>query len=137
MSDWTPVSPDSDSRLLARNMSYIKPLNGSLGPKQTKCEIRDESVVCDFDTYVSMITTTRTPEVPSGGVFAVKTRTCITWASAVSTRIVVTTQVEWTGRSFIKGAYKCLLSPSPHTLLMMRPPFAQRPNIYVYIYLIL
>ncbi|KAH0591297.1 hypothetical protein H2248_001385 [Termitomyces sp. 'cryptogamus'] len=101
ISDWTPTAPNSN--LLVRNMSYIKPLNGSLGPKQTKCEIRDEMVYCDFDDHVILLTTTRTPEVPSGGVFAVKTRTCIMWASAVSTRIVVTTEVEWTGRSFIKG----------------------------------
>ncbi|KAF5385387.1 hypothetical protein D9615_001078 [Tricholomella constricta] len=101
ISDWTPTAPGST--LLARNMSYIKPLNGSLGPKQTKCELRDETVYRDFDDYVVTMTTTRTPDVPSGGVFAVKTRTCIMWASAVSTRIVVTTEVEWTGRSFIKG----------------------------------
>ena len=102
MSDWAPVEPDS--KLLTRNMSYIKPLTGSLGPKQTKCEIRDETVHCDFDEYISTVTTTRTPEVPSGGVFSVKTRTCITWANPVSSRVLVTTQVEWTGRSFIKGA---------------------------------
>jgi len=84
-------------------MSYIKPLNGSLGPKQTKCEIRDETLHSDFDDYLVMLTTTRTPDVPSGNVFSVKTRTCIMWASAVSTKILVTTQVEWTGRSFIKG----------------------------------
>ncbi|KAG5641634.1 hypothetical protein DXG03_004557 [Asterophora parasitica] len=114
ISDWTPTSPGSP--LLARNMSYIKPLNGSLGPKQTKCELRDEGVHCDFEDYVVTVTTTRTPDVPSGGVFAVKTRTCIMWANAVSTRIVVTTEVEWTGRSFIKGAlvfplflYPCLV----------------------------
>lgn len=101
MSDWQPISPGSN--LLTRNMSYIKPLNGSLGPKQTKCEIKDETTFCDFDKYTSMLTTTRTPEVPSGGVFSVKTRTCIMWESAVSSRVVVTTQVEWTGRSFIKG----------------------------------
>ncbi|TFK42088.1 hypothetical protein BDQ12DRAFT_625018 [Crucibulum laeve] len=101
MSDWQPTAPGS--KLLARNMSYIKPLNGSLGPKQTKCEIRDEMQHADFDDYVSTITTTRTPDVPSGGVFSVKTRTCIMWASAISSRVLVTTQVEWTGRSFIKG----------------------------------
>ncbi|KAF4612364.1 hypothetical protein D9613_004350 [Agrocybe pediades] len=101
MSDWSPVTPGS--KLLTRNFSYIKPLSGSLGPKQTKCELKDEVVFCDFDQYVSTMTTTRTPDVPSGGVFAVKTRTCITWASAISSRVVVTTQVEWTGRSFIKG----------------------------------
>lgn len=84
-------------------MSYIKPLNGPVGPKQTKCEIRDETIYSDFDDYVVTLTTTRTPDVPSGGVFAVKTRTCIMWASAISTRVIVTTQVDWTGRSFIKG----------------------------------
>lgn len=97
-----------------RNMSYIKPLNGSLGPKQTKCEIKDEVAYCDFDQYVSTVTTTRTPDVPSGGVFSVKTRTCIMWAGPISSKVIVTTQVEWTGRSFIKGMcylhYECVCS---------------------------
>jgi hypothetical protein len=101
ISDWSPLS--GDSKLLTRNMSYIKPLSASIGPKQTKCEIRDETIHCDFDDYVVTVTTTRTPDVPSGGVFAVKTRTCIMWASAVSSKVVVTSQVDWTGRSFIKG----------------------------------
>lgn len=89
--------------MLTRNMSYIKPLTGGLGPKQTKCELKDEMVYLDYNDYITMLTTTRTPDVPSGNVFSVKTRTCLTWASSVSSRIVVTTQVEWTGRSFIKG----------------------------------
>ena len=101
MSDWAPVAPESN--LLTRNYSFIKPLTGSFGPKQTKCELNDEVLFCDFNQYVSTMTTTRTPNVPSGGVFSVKTRTCITWASAISSRVVVTTQVEWTGRSFVKG----------------------------------
>lgn len=84
-------------------MSYIKPLNGSIGPKQTKCEIVDQTDHNDPDNYISMITTTRTPEVPSGTVFSVKTRTCLTWAGPWSTKVLVTTQVDWTGRSFIKG----------------------------------
>jgi len=70
---------------------------------QTKCEIRDETVYLDFDDYVSTVTTTRTPDVPSGSVFSVKTRTCLMWAGPNSTRIIVTTTVEWTGRSFIKA----------------------------------
>ncbi|KAK7061239.1 hypothetical protein R3P38DRAFT_3302474 [Favolaschia claudopus] len=101
VADWAPMTPDS--KLLARNMSYIKPLYASLGPKQTKCELRDENVHIDFDDYVSTLTTTRTPDVPSGGVFSVKTRTCMMWASPLTTRVIVTTQVDWTGRSFIKG----------------------------------
>ncbi|KAI0728408.1 hypothetical protein C8Q72DRAFT_779948 [Fomitopsis betulina] len=101
ISDWMPLA--EGSTLLYRQMSYTKPLNGSIGPKSAKCELRDEMLHLDFDDYVTMMTTTRTPEVPSGGAFSVKTKTCITWASAVSSKITVTTQVEWTGRSFIKG----------------------------------
>ena len=102
MSDWGAMP--ADQNCLARNMSYIKRLGGSIGPRSTKCEIRDETLHCDFDDYIVTDTTTRTPDVPSGGVFSVKTRTCITWASSASSRVVVTSQVEWTGRSFIKGA---------------------------------
>jgi hypothetical protein len=115
ISDWAPTS--AGSKLLARNMSYIKPLYASLGPKQTKCEIGDETTYCDFEDYVVTITTTRTPDVPSGGVFSVKTRTCIMWASAASTKVIVTTQVDWTGRSFIKGKF---LQEIPYRILIMR-----------------
>ncbi|KAH9030289.1 hypothetical protein EDB84DRAFT_1588689 [Lactarius hengduanensis] len=101
MSDWAPTS--GDQNCLARNMSYIKPMNSSIGPRSIKCEIHDETVHSDFDDYITMVTTTRTPDVPSGSVFSVKTRTCVTWASNASSRVVVTSQVEWTGRSFIKG----------------------------------
>lgn len=62
----------------------------------------DETLYCNFDDYICTLTTTRTPDVPSGGAFSVKTKTCIMWASAATTKVVVTTQVEWTGRSFIK-----------------------------------
>ncbi|KAF8504292.1 hypothetical protein BU17DRAFT_58201 [Hysterangium stoloniferum] len=101
ISDWAPIK--AGSSLLQRNMSYIKPLSGSIGPKQTKCELTDEMVHLDYNEYITMLTTTRTPDVPSGGVFSVRTRTCLTWAGAAATKIQVTTQVEWTGRSFIRS----------------------------------
>ncbi|KAL7414042.1 hypothetical protein BDY24DRAFT_350834 [Mrakia frigida] len=101
-SDWAPSSTSGDNNL-TRKMSYIKPLPGGFGPKQTKCELQDETVYVDFDDYVSMVTTTRTPDVPSGGSFSVKTRTCLMWAGGNSTRVLVTCQVDWTGRSFIRG----------------------------------
>ncbi|GAA5926093.1 hypothetical protein JCM1841_003216 [Sporobolomyces salmonicolor] len=99
--DWAPQT--SGSNLLARSFSYIKPLNGSIGPKQTKCLITDESAHVDFDDFVCVITTTRTPDVPSGSAFAVKTRTSMTWSKGNSCRVVVTTGVEWSKSSFIKG----------------------------------
>lgn len=100
MSDWRCIEGKT---LLTRTMSYIKPLNGSIGPKQTKCHIVDEQDHFGLDDYISLVTTTRTPDVPSGGVFSVKTRTCLTWAGGNSTRMLVTSTVEWTGKSWVKG----------------------------------
>jgi hypothetical protein len=99
-SDW---KPSEETKNLTRGTSYIKPLNGSIGPKQTKCHIVDEQIHCDYDDYIVMLTTTKTPDVPSGGVFSVKTKTCLTWAGGSSTKVLVTTQVDWTGKSWVKG----------------------------------
>ena len=101
MSDWSPNS--AHGGLLSRSLSYIKPLAGGFGPKQTKCMITDENLHVDFDDYVCTLTTTKTPDVPSGGSFAVKTRTCFTWAGGNTTKVYVTCTVEWSGRSMLKG----------------------------------
>ncbi|KAM0788113.1 hypothetical protein ACM66B_001280 [Microbotryomycetes sp. NB124-2] len=101
LGDWAPQA--SGSNLLGRSVSYIKPLTAPIGPKQTKCVITDENAHVDFDDYVCVITTTRTPDVPSGTAFAVKTRTSMTWARNNSCRVRVTTGVEWSKSSFIKG----------------------------------
>ena len=113
MSAWQ-TGPDTD--LSKRSISYIKPLNASIGPKQTKCIITDEHVHRDDDQYISMLTTTRTPDVPSGGVFSVKTKSCFTWAGPRSTRVLVTTTVEWTGKSWVKGefCYMSCIDPRHH-----------------------
>lgn len=102
VSDWSPDSQNSNN--LSRKISYIKPLAGGFGPKQTKCHLVDETTHVEFDNYVTTLTTTTTPDVPSGGSFSVKTKTCITWeGSGNVSHILVTCQVEWTGRSMIKG----------------------------------
>ncbi|KAJ1018804.1 hypothetical protein NDA16_004609 [Ustilago loliicola] len=102
ISEW---NPSSDNRnLLTRNISYIKPLAGGFGPKQTKCVLMDENLHVDFDNYVVTLTTTRTPDVPSGGSFCCKTKTCITWEGTGNvSRVYVTCQVEWSGRSMLKS----------------------------------
>lgn len=87
-----------------REFNYIKPLSGSIGPKQTKCLITDEEIHTDFDDYVTVMTTTRTPEVPAGGSFSVKTRTCLTWnGNGNVTRMFVSCATEWTGRSMLRS----------------------------------
>lgn len=101
ISPWKPNTQNNNN--LSRDISYIKPLAGGFGPKQTKCLLTDENVHVDFDDHVIALTTTRTPDVPSGGSFSVKTKTCITWAGGNVSKMLVTCQVEWSGRSMLKS----------------------------------
>ncbi|KAH7145859.1 hypothetical protein B0J13DRAFT_329745 [Dactylonectria estremocensis] len=87
----------------SRNYSYIKPLGGSIGPKQTKCIVTETVESLDFEKAVSLIVSTQTPDVPSGNVFSVKTKYCLSWAENNSTRLQVNCTIEWTGKSWLKG----------------------------------
>ncbi|KAF3177669.1 hypothetical protein EYR41_008689 [Orbilia oligospora] len=87
----------------SRNFSYVKPLNASIGPKSTKCLITEVVEQEDLEKAVTVVTYTQTPDVPSGGVFKVLTRTCLMWGDGNGTRIVMNCTVEWSGKSWIKG----------------------------------
>lgn len=91
-----------------RSYSYIKPLNSSIGPKQTKCLTTENLDVLDLDKAVLVTLTTQTPDVPSGNVFCVKTKYLFTWAPANSTRFYMTCAIEWTGKSWLKGIHPSL-----------------------------
>ncbi|RUP24471.1 hypothetical protein BC936DRAFT_138921 [Jimgerdemannia flammicorona] len=97
---WAP----NDNGNMVRLSSYIKYLNNSLGPRSTKCLLREECLHKDSDRYVSHLTTTQTPDVPSGGAFTIKTRTCIMWAGPAESRVVVSFTTEWTKSSWLKAA---------------------------------
>lgn len=99
MSDWSKSNGDH----MRRDVTYIKPLNGSVGPKQTKCAIEETILHADYDHHSTTLTTTRTPDVPSGNAFVVRTRTCLVWGGGWRTRVVVTCGVEWSGRSWLKS----------------------------------
>ena len=86
-----------------REYSYIRPLSGSVGPKQTKCNCSDVIDHQDFEAYCSVIITTSTPDVPSGSSFVVKTRYCLTWAKNNATRLVINCTVDWSKSSWLKG----------------------------------
>ncbi|KAL0073693.1 GRAM domain-containing protein [Phycomyces blakesleeanus] len=86
-----------------REISYVKPLNGAIGPKSTRCLLSEEIMHKDFKDYVTQITTTQTPDVPSGGAFSVKTRTCLTWAEKGKTRVFVSVLVDFTKSSWLKS----------------------------------
>ena len=91
----------NDSR--NREYSYIKPLNGSIGPKQTKCISTEYLDFLDLEKAVLVTLTTQTPDVPSGNVFSTKTKYLFTWAPGNQTRFYMTCTIEWTGKSWLKG----------------------------------
>jgi len=86
-----------------RSYSYIKPLNGAIGPKQTKCVCTETLDSLDLEKAVSVSISTQTPDVPSGNVFSTKTKYCLTWAEGNATRIQINCAIEWTGKSWLKG----------------------------------
>ncbi|KAJ5343244.1 uncharacterized protein N7506_003068 [Penicillium brevicompactum] len=86
-----------------RKYSYIKPLYGSIGPKQTKCISTENLDFLDLEKAVLVTLSTQTPDVPSGNVFACKTKYLFTWAPNNQTRFLMTCTIEWTGKSWLKG----------------------------------
>lgn len=88
-----------------RNYSYIKPLNGAIGPKQTKCISTETLDALDLEKSVSVTVSTVTPDVPSGNVFSTKTRYCLSWSEGNGTRLQVNCAIEWTGKSWLKSKF--------------------------------
>ncbi|TVY75761.1 putative membrane protein [Lachnellula suecica] len=86
-----------------RNYSYIKPLSGSIGPRQTKCISVETLDSLDLEKAVSVTISTQTPDVPNGSMFTVKTKYCISWGEGNGTRLQVNCVIEWTGKSWLKG----------------------------------
>lgn len=101
-----------------RSFSYIKPLGGAIGPKQTKCLITETIDVCELDNYVSVVVATQTPDVPSGNVFVVKSRYCLMWAGEGATRMVSSCTVEWSGKSWLRGMFQYTLERAEPPLMM-------------------
>ncbi|KAG0199182.1 hypothetical protein BGX28_007514 [Mortierella sp. GBA30] len=93
-------STDGTSSKVTR---YTKWLGMPIGPKTTKAILTDVCEYKNFEEYVTTVTTTSTPDVPSGGSFTTKVRTCLTWAGPHQVQIVVTGAVEFTKSSWIKG----------------------------------
>ncbi|KAI0413615.1 hypothetical protein F5X98DRAFT_281608 [Xylaria grammica] len=100
MEDKKGLTQDNQSR----GYSYIKPLYAALGPKQTKCIVTETMEHIDFEKAINVLVTTQTPDVPNGNLFSVKTKYCLFWAENNSTRITMTCTIEWTGKSWLKGA---------------------------------
>lgn len=97
-------NPEND--LKERKYTYIKPLGGPVGPKQTKCNITEtiEKVDLENDGNIQVLQVTHSPDVPSGNSFLVYTRFYLSWAENNGTLMQVITWVEWSGKSWIKSA---------------------------------
>ncbi|BFZ57525.1 hypothetical protein PYCC9005_004577 [Savitreella phatthalungensis] len=86
-----------------RTISYIKPLSGPVGPKQTRCLIDDAIEREEPGEYVQILQTTVSPDVPSGDAFTVKTRFCLMWGDHDDTRLVTQCDVVWSKSSWLKS----------------------------------
>ncbi|KAK9241436.1 hypothetical protein V1525DRAFT_429177 [Lipomyces kononenkoae] len=98
----TPFVPDSSGKK-ARTFNYVRQLNASIGPKQTKCFATETIETWDFENFVTVVVSTVTPDVPNGNIFVTKTRYCLTWGENNTTHVLITCGVEWSGKSWIKG----------------------------------
>ncbi|PHZ08170.1 GRAM-domain-containing protein [Rhizopus microsporus ATCC 52813] len=99
---WTKVE-ECEGIEYTRKSSYIKYLGGTIGPKSTKCYLKEDMIHLDTTNYISQLTVTQTPDVPSGSSFHVKTRTCISYAGHCQVRVLVTVLVEFTKSSWLKS----------------------------------
>ncbi|CAK7265851.1 hypothetical protein SEPCBS119000_001729 [Sporothrix epigloea] len=86
-----------------RVYSYIKPLNASIGPKQTKCIVTEQIELINFDKAIHIVCSTQNPDVPNGNIFTVKTNYCFSWAENNGTRMQMTCATEWTAKSWLKS----------------------------------
>lgn len=86
-----------------RQYEYTKPINGTVGPKQTRCICTDTIEVWDMERTVGVTTSTKTPDVPSGNSFLTITRYTLWWGSNNTTVLQLSYRMEWSARSFLKG----------------------------------
>ena len=86
-----------------RYYTYTKPLNSSLGPKETSCQVTDSLIDVDLNKSFTIKQTTETPDVPSGKSFHVITHIIVFWSGEANVTIRSFTKVVWTGKSWIKG----------------------------------
>ncbi|KAK4185093.1 hypothetical protein QBC35DRAFT_517156 [Podospora australis] len=87
----------------SRTFTYIKPLGGAIGPKQTKCIVTETLDSFDLEKSVNISCSTQNPDVPSGNIFVVKTKYCLSWGENNGTRVQANFTIEWSGKSWLKG----------------------------------
>ena len=102
---FTPLLEDN---VLERKYTYRKALGYSIGPKSTKCEVVERLEKVDYSKAIVFLSSIKTPDVPLGNAFTVKTRYVLTWTSENRTALEISYFLEWTGRSWIKSVIEKL-----------------------------
>lgn len=97
-----------DPSKLERSFTYRRALGYSIGPKFTKCEVKETIEHFDMDDFVVVETSTITPDVPLGNSFSVRTRYYFSWHSNNFTRLRLAFYILWTGSSWIKSVIEKL-----------------------------
>ncbi|KAH3686281.1 hypothetical protein WICPIJ_002730 [Wickerhamomyces pijperi] len=92
-----------DGSIRKRSYEYIKPLNSSVGPKQTLCQVSEDVDNFDFNSFVLVTQSTKNPDVPSGGAFVVITQIYLSWAENDKTKLQIFSFVVWNAKSWLKG----------------------------------
>ena len=94
---------DQTSGLLTRRYQYEKSLkNFPGGPKSTRCFVTEEIVENDPGRCLVVVSTVKTPDVPSGGAFETKTRYVFRWGANNNCVVLISFWVHWIGSSWIK-----------------------------------
>lgn len=86
-----------------RSITYVKPLNMPIGPRQTRCIIADHILHQDYEDYCVVETRTQNPDVPSGDAFTVVSRNCFSISRTNQCRLIISTSIEWSKGSWFKG----------------------------------
>ncbi|CCD24101.1 Ysp2p NDAI_0C04410 [Naumovozyma dairenensis CBS 421] len=86
-----------------REYSYTKPISFSIGPSKTECLITDDLDHYDLNDSVKVTSYSKTPDVPSGSAFSVRSVYLLTWAKNNKTRLIVYLSVVWNSKSWLKG----------------------------------
>lgn len=100
--DLSPIPPLLKNK--SREYFYYKPLHFGFGPNKTKCLIVDKIIKYDLEDCVQVIQESKTPDVPSGNSFTIKTNTILTWDTNNTTKVTTYFLAEWSSKSWLKSA---------------------------------
>ncbi|KAJ3134248.1 hypothetical protein HK101_004369 [Irineochytrium annulatum] len=86
----------------SRELTYNPSFKMSIMPKSNTPCVEKQVILCQEEFCRTVETTSRTPKVPYGEFFTVVNRYCITYETPSSTRLTVTTKLDFTKKLLLK-----------------------------------